>query len=188
MKRSFFNVAKNPWWALLPSVSLIWHSIYTVKYLHPHYLFFVCYSANLFLILGILFRSALLLGTGFGWSLIGFPLWFYAAYLNSDWEISAICFHLFATIVGAMAMRSFRLPKHTFLFAILIAFVLQFAARCFTDESLNINAAFRVYEGWEGLFSNYSIYTIVMLIGFGAFFYSLTVINNLFIWKSDETD
>ena len=85
-------------------------------------------------------------------------------------------------------MRSFRLPKCTFLFALFVGLVLQFAARYFTDESLNINAAFRVYKGWEGLFTNYNIYTIVMLIGFGAFFYFLTVVNNLFIWKSDETD
>ena len=145
MTKSFFNVAQNPLWALPPSIALIWHSIYTVKYLHPHYLFFVCYSANLLLILGILFQSALLLGTGFGWSLIGLSLWLYDASLSSDWEVSAICFHLFSTIVGAMAMRSFRLPKYTFLFALFVALVLQLAARYFTDESLNINAVAFIY-------------------------------------------
>jgi len=62
---------------------------------------------------------------------------------------------------------------------------LQFLARLFTDEKLNINAAFRVYDGWEGLFSNYRIYFLTMLVSFGLFFVMLTYLSNRFFYRGD---
>ncbi len=178
MNANIFNVRKHRWWGLAPLFVLIWHGVYTVYYLHADYLLFICYTANLALGTGIILRSGLLIGTGFGWIVIAFPLWLYDAILHSEWELSCTAFHICGLIVGAMAVRRYRLPKHTWAFALAVAVVLQFLSRVLTDESLNVNAAFRVYEGWEGLFSNYIVYFFVMLSGFGAFFVLLTLVNN----------
>ncbi|MCP4689232.1 MAG: hypothetical protein GY859_14355 [Desulfobacterales bacterium] len=178
MSQGIFNVKKHPLWGLAPLLTLGWHGVYTVYYLRADYLLFVCYTANLLLGVGVLVRSGLLIGAGFGWIVIGFPLWLYEAILLSHWDPSAVSFHVCGLLVGGMAIRRYRLPRFTPVFAIVIAVVLQSLARAFTDESLNVNAAFRVYEGWEGLFSNYAVYTFVMITGFSAFFILLTGIVN----------
>jgi len=188
MNASFFNVRQHRWWALPPLIVSIWHGIYTALYLHPHYLLFVCYTANLLLGIGILVRSPLLIGTGFGWTFIGFPLWLYYAISNSDWEISGILFHTCGPIVGIMAMRNFRPPKHTWIFAEFVGVTLYGLARLLTDEVLNVNAAFRVYEGWEGVFSNYTFYVFIMLAGYGAFFFVLAYMTNRFLFVEHVVD
>lgn len=172
----------------MPIAAVVWHAAHTVICLDVQYLLFVCYTSNLLLGIGILTGSGLLVGTGFGWTLIALPLWFHYAILQNDWEPSGIVFHVCGPIVGAMAVRHHRLPKHTCVFAMAVGAILQALARLFTDEALNINAAFRVYDGWEGLFSNYLAYSLAMLVGFGTFFVFLTFIGNRYIYNEKVAD
>ncbi|MCP4400263.1 MAG: hypothetical protein GY801_23520 [bacterium] len=188
MNTSFFNVRQNRWWGLAPLSVLVWHGLYTALYLNPHYLVFVCYTANLLLGIGILIRYPLFIGTGFGWIFIGFPLWLYDAVLNGGWELSGILFHTCGPIVGIMAMRNVRLPRHTWIFAEFVGLVLYGLARLLTDKALNVNAAFRVYQGWEGIFSNYTLYVFIMLVGYGAFFFVLPHISNRFLLVEHVSD
>ncbi len=178
MKNNVFNIKENRWWALIPLCILLWHSITVSSTLSSDYLFFVCYPANLILIIGILFRLSLFIGVGFGWCLIAFPLWLYSAYLTSEFELSCTLFHITGMVVGLMTLKQYVFPKYTWIAAILLALAMQLSARLFTDENLNINAAFRVYEGWEGVFQNYTVYMMAMLVGFGLFFMVLTTASN----------
>jgi hypothetical protein len=127
----------------------------------------------------------MLIGAGTGWTLIGFPLWLYYVILSGDWKISATLFHICGPIVGILAMRNFRLPKYTWIFAEFVGVALYGLARLLTDEALNVNAAFRVYEGWEGIFPNYAWYVVIMLVGYGAFFFALPYITNRFLFVED---
>ena len=172
----------------MPLGALVWHSGYTAFYLHPHYLLFVCYTANLLLAIGMIIRSGVLVGTGFGWTLIGLPLWVYYAVLNSDWEPSGIVFHVCWVLVGGLAIKDYRLPGYTFCSGLGLGVLLYVLSRIFTEESLNVNAAFRVYDGWEGLFPDYRLYLIIMLIGFGGFFIFFTWANNRFIISRNVSD
>ncbi len=183
MSTDVLDVRKHRWWGWVPIAAVAWHAAYTVLSLDPQYLLFVCYTANLLLGAGIVIRSGLLVGAGFGWTLVALPLWFHSAVLNNDWELSGILFHICGPIVGAMGIRRYRLPKHTWVFAMTVGILLQLLARVFTDESLNINAAYRVYDGWEGVFSNYTVYFFSMLVGFSAFFICLTVAGNRYLYK-----
>ena len=176
---------------MAPLAALIWHSCYTACSLHPHNLLFVCYTANLLLGIGIIIRSGLLVGTGFGWTVIGLPLWLYYAILNSDWAPSGIAFHVCGVLVGGLAIKDYRLPGYTFCSGLALGVMLHILSKIFTEESLNVNAAFRVYGGWEGLFPNYSLYLFIMLLGFGGFFMLLTWANNRFLRSrhiSDDRD
>ncbi len=181
-----FDVKKHRWWGLAPLLVLLWHGAYIVLHSHADYLLFICYTANLMLGVGILIRSGLLVGAGFGWILVAFPLWLYDAILLGEWEVSCTVFHIAGLVVGAMAARRYRFPGRTWAFALAAAILLQGLSRAFTDEALNVNAAFRVYKGWEGLFSDYGMYYCTMLIGFGAFFALLTLVNNRLIYKKGE--
>ncbi len=179
MKRGLFNVRKHPLpWGIPLLATLAWHVTHTVLYSNPQYLFFVCYAANALLCLGIFGRSALLVGAGFGWLLIAFPLWLYDAIRISSWEPSCTMFHVTGLVAGAVAVRSYRLPKHTWAFSLALAVCLQLCARLFTDEALNVNSAFRVYDGWEGLYPNYAVFYVSTLAIFGLAFAALTRLNN----------
>ncbi len=175
-----FDIRAHPGWGLLPLAALIWHGAYTIVKLNPEYLFFVCYAANFLLSVGILTRSGLLTGTGFCWVVGGFPLWLHYAIRTSDWEPSGLVFHTSGLLAGALSMRFHRYPRYAWVLALALGAFLQLLARLFTDPVLNVNAAFRVYEGWEALFSSIVIYRIVMATGFGAFFLVLTWLNRAF--------
>lgn len=170
-------------YALLLLATLLWHIGQTVQVLGPQYLFFVCYSANLLLCLGIFRRNALLIGTGFGWLLLALPLWLYDAILTSNWTLSCTLFHLVGVAVGGIVIRRYRLPRQTWAFAMLIGLVLQGLARLFTDPGLNINSAFRIYPGWERLYPNYPVFFIAMLGGFSLYFLIFTYLHNRFCYQ-----
>jgi hypothetical protein len=109
----------------------------------------------------------------------------YDVLLNNAWELSATVFHTSGLIVGLLALRHFRLPKYTWVFAEGVGLLLYGLARLLTEETLNVNAAFRVYEGWEGIFSNYPVYVLMMLVGYGAFFFVLPYVSNRFLFVED---
>lgn len=181
MLNNIFKSGCHPAWGVPLLLLLIWHSADTVIRLSPQYLFFVCYSANLLLCIGIFRRSALLVGAGFGWLLIALPLWLYDAILTNNWEPSCTLFHVVGLIVGCIVIRSYRLPRHTWLFAMGLGVALQILARLFTDAALNINSAFRIYHGWETVYPNYATFYLAMLGGFSMFFLALTYVHNRFV-------
>lgn len=178
MLNDLFNAGKQPVLGIPLLLMLIWHVTDTVFNLNPQYLFFVCYSANLLLCIGIFSRSALLIGAGFGWLLIAFPLWLYDAILTCNWAPGCTLFHIVGLLVGVVVIRNYHLPRHTWLFATSLGIVLHLLARFFTDEALNINSAFRIYQGWEKVYPNYATFYLAMLFGFGIFFVLLTLIHN----------
>jgi len=175
-----FHLRQHPAWGLPLLTTLVWHIGYTALYLTPQYLFFVCYAANLLLCLGIVRRSALFIGSGFGWLLIAFPLWFYDAILTNNWTPSCTLFHLVGLAVGGIVIRSYRLPRHTWAFAMAVGLVLQGLARLCTDPALNINSAFRIYAGWEWLYPNYPVFFLTLLGGFSLYFMIFTRLHNRF--------
>lgn len=178
MNTELFNIRRHRWWALFPLLALIWHSYNTALYLHPHYLLFVCYWANLFLGIGMIVDSQIFVGTGAGWTLVGFPLWLYYVILTSDLTLSSIAFHTSGLVCGAMAVKDYRFPRYTWCAGLGLALVLHIMSRYLTEESLNVNAAFRVYFGWQKVFPSYDAYLVAMAVGFGAYFRPLTWVNN----------
>lgn len=165
-------------WSMPLVILLVWHVTDTIFRLGWQYLFFVCYTANVLLCIGLLRRSSLLIGVGFGWLVIAFPLWLYDAILTSNWELSCTLFHIIGLPIGVVAFFSYRLPFLTPVAAVGIAMLLHVLARLFTDEALNINSAFRVYNGWETVYPNYILFYLISLIGFSGVFAVLTWLNN----------
>jgi hypothetical protein len=65
--------------------------------------------------------------------------------------------------------------------AISVTIILHLLSRLVSDPALNINSAFRVYNGWEGLYPNYPVFYLVSLLCFLAVFQALTMVNNRFV-------
>jgi hypothetical protein len=193
MPNTLFDATKSRWWGGALLTVLIWHASVMVMHSHADYLLFVCYAANLFLGVGLLARRPTLVGAGLVWIAVGTPLWLYEAITFSDWELSCTVFHLYALAVGAMTVGRWRLPRHTWVVGVATGAALWLLSRLFTDPALNVNAAFRVYQGWEALFPDYRAYVAVMALGFGALFWALTRLNNRLVdartsWCAVESD
>lgn len=178
---AFFDVRKYPSWGLAPLIVLVWHSMYTARCLPHDYFFFVCYAANFLLGLGILMQRGMLAGIGFGWMVIATPLWLYDSTIHADWEPSCAAFHLCGLLIGGMTLLRYRLPKYTWVFTLAVGLILQLLARLFTNPALNVNAAFRIYDGWEFLFSDYKFFFISAVSEFAAVFLLIQYLNNRYV-------
>lgn len=178
MKR-YFDPSRYPLWGVPVLAILVWHGWHTVTSQGPANLLFVCYTATLLLGIGILARKALPACAGAGWLLAGFPLWLYDAIANDDWETSCTVFHASGLLVGLLVLRSCIMPKGTGIFALAVALLLWLLARLLTPEALNINAAFSVYRGWEGICPNYWLFVGINIIFFGLYFRVLAYVNRI---------
>lgn len=177
------NIKDNRWLLVVPLAVLIWHSLYVFYALDPQYLFFICYPANLILIIGVAIGNRYLIGVGFGWVLVAFPLWLCSLYFDPDFEISCTLFHIVGLLFGLMAARQYPLPKHLWVGAVSLGFIMQLLARTFTASNLNINAAFRVYQGWETIFHDYNFYIVTSALLFSLYFYLLPIVTNRIFHK-----
>ncbi len=186
MRGGLFNVREHPLpWGMSLVAVVVWRGAHIALHSNPQYLYWLCYTANILLCLGIFARSGLFVGAGFGWQLIAFPLWLYEAVRTSSLDPGCTAFHVAGLAIGAAAIRSFRLPKHTWAFSLAVAVCLQLCTRLFTDESLNVNSAFRIYDGWEGVYPNYIVFYLSTLLVFGLAFAALTHLNNRYLARKD---
>ncbi len=156
--------------AFLLGVILLWHSLYTIIEFDPQFLFFTCYPATLLVIAGLLWSFPMCLGIGGFWLISALPLYLHYAIVFSDWEISGILFHICGPLVAIFALRHYKLSRFTWLFAMAFGMIFQVLARIFTASDLNVNAAFRVYQGWEGLFPDYKWYLLFSYTAFSLTF------------------
>lgn len=182
-----FDTSRHRSWGMLLLAILAWHGWHTVIYDGSGNLLYVCYTAAFLLGAGICIKKSLFACAGGGWLLVAFPLWLFDAYSNNDWGLSCAIFHTGGFVIGLMALTSYRVPRYTWLFAISVALLLNFLAGLFTPESLNINAAFHVYRGWEGVFSNHALFVCVSTASFSFYFMALRYINLAFLNKIGKT-
>ncbi len=166
---SVFNVKKHRAWAILPLLGLLSHGAHACVNFNPQYLLFVCYPAHAVLVLGILLRLPLAIGIGSFWTICALPLFIHDAVAFSNWVPSGFFFHLAGAAVGVLGICSYKLPRYTWGVALVFGAALQLSARLFTEPAYNINAAFRVYQGY-GIFSHYIVYLFISFLGFSLSF------------------
>lgn len=181
MTRRCFDTSRYAAWGLVPLAALIWHGRYTAVHSGFDDLLYVCYTAAFLLGAGIGLHRRLLAGAGAGWMIAAFPLWLYDAFANDDWGPSCIAFHTSGLAVGLMFLTSERMTRRTWIFAVAVGLGLHFLARLVTDEALNVNAAFRVYRGWEGVYPDHAVFVSASVLAFSGYFIALTRLNGIFL-------
>ena len=136
----------------------------------PQDLVWACHIAALLVGFGLLFGSATLNAIGLLWSCFGTPMWI--LYLVSGGELFAISFltHGAALIFGTIGVRRLGMPRGAAWKAMAAFALLWMATRALTPRWANVNLAFSVYDGWQGLFPSYPVYlALLLLLGFAAF-------------------
>ena len=161
------------WLGLLPLMTLIWHGIHTVDKFGSQYLLFACYPANLLLGLGILSGVTLCAGVGAFFSLAALPLYLHYASTTPDWALSGVAFHIVGATVGGLCLAMVKPSRYTWVVACLCGFLLQGAARLFTDPTANVNVAFDTFGGRHDVFPNFGIYLVAVYSFFGLSFLGL---------------
>ena len=177
----------HPGWVLAVLAVIVWHGINISRVVSPNCLLSVCYVANLILAAGILIRSGLLIGIGFGWALIALPLWVVNAVVMGHILISSLALHLTGLCAGFMSLRYQTMPRWLVVVAIPVGLVPYLLGQAFTDPQYNLNAAFRVQNGWQSLFPDFHLYVLVQLVVYTVIFLILPTFSNRLIYVGDRT-
>jgi hypothetical protein len=168
----------HPGWAGLVLAAVAWHGISICCRHGCDYLLSLCFLANIVLAAGILARSGLLLGIGYGWALIALPLWAFHSFHAGGVAPSSIALHGTGVGVGFLASRRTPIPGRLALAAVPFGLFSMLLARLCTRPEFNINTAFRVQDGWTQIFQNYPVYLAVQVVAYTTVFSILPRIGN----------
>ena len=176
----------HPWWGLVVVAIVVWHGFYTARTLGADYLFSLCYLTNLVLAAGLFCRSPLLIGIGFAWTLIGFPLWLGDVVITRAFVPSSLLFHTGGLFLGLYAARFMVLPRWLVLTGLPIGLFSCLLARLFSDPQYNINAVFRIQQGWEWLFPNFLTSYLTQVGAYALILLAFPRVCNKFIYKGSQ--
>jgi hypothetical protein len=146
---------------------------------------FMCNAGNLLLAIGLFSGEKRMTRAAAIWTIPGLALWILFVLFVYPLVWASVFVHLGGIIVALLALRWVRVDRLAWLYAFIWYLVLQLAARLTTAPELNVNVAWRIQPGWEGAFSSYWKFWLVMSLLVAA---SLWVINLalLRIWPEGD--
>lgn len=145
------------------------------------HMLWMCNIGNLLLALGIFFEQALLIRVAVIWSMPGLIVW--CLYVVPTWGalltgrasageffgvIASTLAHVGGVSVGILVLRIVRMGGDAWAYAFLWYFIVQLASRLITPAALNVNLSQRVQDGWEGMFTSYSRFWLLLTVLVGV--------------------
>jgi len=130
-----------------------------------------CHLSTLLLGFGILLGVSVLIRIATLWIVVGVPLWLYDLLLGNELRIFSSLTHIGGLLIALYALSIIGFRSTTWLYALLLFFVLQAVCSVTTPEVLNVNVSQYIRAEWQWLFSSYSWYWIfnTLLGGFGMY-------------------
>lgn len=128
----------------------------------------MCNIGNLLLAIGLFAEQAILIRVAVIWMLPGVVVWF--VYVVPTWGmlltgrfrfaelfavVSSTLAHLGGCAVGLVVLRKVKVDGRTWLYAFVWYFIVQLISRLTTAAALNVNLSQNIQAGWEGGFSSY---------------------------------
>lgn len=163
------------------------------------HMLWMCNIGNLLLALGIFFEQALLVRVAVIWSLPGAVVWW--LYVVPNWGIlltgrasagefygalSSTLAHVGGLSAGIIVLRKVRMNGWAWAYAFLWYFIVQAASRLFTPAAMNVNLSQRVQDGWEGIFTSYLKFWLVLTVLVGVCLWLLGLLLKRF-WPVPST-
>ncbi len=145
------------------------------------HMLWMCNIGNLLLALGIFFEQALLIRVAVIWSMPGVVAW--CLYVVPTWGmliagkasgsefygvLSSTLAHVGGLSVGILVLRKVRMNGGAWAYSFLWYFIVQLASRLFTPIAFNVNLSQRIQEGWEGIFTSYWKFWLVLSLLVGS--------------------
>jgi len=128
----------------------------------------MCNIGNLLLAIGLFAEQAILIRVAVIWMLPGVVVWF--VYVVPTWGtlltgrfsfaelfavVSSTLAHLGGCAVGLVVLRKVKVDGSTWFYAFGWYFIVQLISRLTTAAALNVNLSQNIQPGWEGGFSSY---------------------------------
>jgi len=122
----------------------------------------MCNIGNLVLALGLFFEKPLLVRVAAIWTIPGLIIWFLYVVLAWGVFLTSTLAHIGGLAVAAIALKTYRMDRNTWLYAFGWCLVMQLISRFFTAPDLNVNVAHFVQPGWERTFTSYWSFWLVL--------------------------
>ena len=121
-----------------------------------------CNMASLWVAVGIALRRAWLVASGLLWLSLGTPLWIVYLIGGGEFFATSVGIHVLTPVCAVLALRQLGWPRRVWLRALGLLVLLTISTRFVTEPQLNVNLAFRVWEGWERTFPDHRVYLVLI--------------------------
>ncbi|MCE9572575.1 MAG: hypothetical protein K8W52_05415 [Deltaproteobacteria bacterium] len=145
-------------WAAIVLVGYAIHAAVHVAHGETWDLLWACNVATLLLAIGSAIRQPRVVGVALCWLSFGTPLWLLDLLNGGPLTASSLLIHVGALGVAVRVARTLTVPRGTWLVALIGLAVVMALSRALTPPAMNVNLAFGVYTGWEGVFPDERIY------------------------------
>ena len=126
------------------------------------HLLWMCNIGNLVLAVGLFLEKPLLVRVSALWTIPGLIVWFLYVVLAWGVFLSSTLAHVGGIAVAAIALKTYRMDRNSWLYGFGWLFVMQLLSRLFTAPALNVNLAHALQPGWERTFTSYWSFWLVL--------------------------
>lgn len=124
----------------------------------------MCNIGNLVLAIGLFVEKPLLVRVAAIWTIPGLLIWFIYVVLAWGVFLTSTLAHVGGLAVAAIALKTYRMDRNSWLYGFGWALLMQFISRFFTARELNVNLAHFVQPGWDRTFTSYLSFWLVLTI------------------------
>ena len=156
-------------WAALLCYAI--HGGYHLLHGRPEDLLWACHLGAVLVGVGLLLSAPAVNGIGTLFLCLGLPLWLLDLAGGGVFHPTSCLTHVGGLAVGLYGVRRLGMPGGTWwrATAVLAALILVFLLA--TPARANVNVAFAVQPGWEGVFPSHPVYLAIMMsLAAGTFF------------------
>ena len=132
------------------------------------HLLWMCNIDLLVLALGLFFEKPLLVRVPAIWTIPGIFTWFFFYVVMWGVFLSSVLVHVGGLAVAAIALRTYRMDRHSWRYAFGWSLLVQLISRFVTAPKLNVNVAHAIQPGWERTFPSYWMFWLALTIAMAA--------------------
>ena len=131
-------------------------------------LFWMCNLGLLLLALGLFLQKLAVIRLAAIWTIPGVIVWF--LYVVLTWGVfwSSMLAHVGGLAVAAVALKTYRMDRRSWVYAFGWYLGVQLLSRFFTAPALNVNLAHAVQPGWEQTFPSYWTFWLTLTLATAA--------------------
>ena len=149
---------------LLPLLFFLAQGVHYYRISQLGHMLWMCNIGNLVLALGLFFEKPLLVRVAAIWTVPGLIIWFLYVVLAWGVFFTSTLAHVGGIAVAAFALRTYRMDRHSWVYAFGWSLLVQLISRFATAPELNVNLSHAIQPGWERTFPSYWMFWLVMTI------------------------
>jgi hypothetical protein len=138
------------------------HATFHATHGRAHDILWSCTLSNAIVGIGLLAGSGRAVAVGATWLFLGNLTWLADLCTGGEFLITSTLTHFGGLAVALLGARILGWPRHTFVYASAGMLALQQLCRFVTPPEANVNLAFSIYKGWEGVYPSYRVFWLAM--------------------------